>query len=977
MATKVDQVSAVEPRRVQANVITTSSAASASSPKVSMFGAKTGFVIPKNKLSGSLVPVSRGGGKLEGSDAAKEESTKQVQRKTKWGTDLTQDAAVRRGRALAYQTRVEQITQQLKVGLLETGDDQGSESLTQVSNHESSIDQTTNKVQKLELLELEKREAIGEILKLNPSYKAPADYKPLLKEARVPIPLKAYPGYNFIGLILGPGSDTQKRLEEETGAKIQVHGTKAGTGEKGEITVSDRNEVQDAYEDLYVHVSADTFEKVDAAVSLIELLVTPVSGNAAVVSTTTSVSGDSVNVFDQSQDSATVPMMPIPVVNQGVVQPMMGATQSGPLQGQFKLFPNPWFSVGPPHTQIRPPSGFVPLPNSSAPMPNNPILYPVSPHNPSNMPQFFGGRPPSASGYGSFPGNPSLVAPRPQPPMQVLQRPYMPEVRPASHVGPPRNYPMPGPQPLLAYGAMQARPNPGLPPLFTINQPPPIGSAPVGRPSMPSMPQQGPTAPSGPIPNRPYMPEVRPATGSTIGWSSSAVTPVSLGPGNMVQTALPQRPHPPSNMPATVLSQPGAVNVVSPVTFPSRPSTPQFPNTHINRPATTPAFASVPPQVRPGASSSASSAPPAPVPAGAPSPTSLRSSGPLPAPSFMASPTPASLSIFPRAPNLAQATAVAPASALVPIQSSSPLVPTQPLMGRSPVPNPSPSRVSGSSLVPPSAPSTSPRPQSGLLNPISGNLQNFTLIKAPPVTAPKPQCPSSGDFTFQPLRSHVPASQTVPRPSSQPMAQNTLTMPPKPVVQPPLAPQAPSFRPAVQSSAQLGMQSFPGSQGANQSGQPQALIPPPLPGSVSPFASNPTAIPPPPRIPAFQNSRPVLPTTTPQMGSRSFSSALQMPHLAGSLPPRSPNPMQMLQIQLAPTSRPGNLMVLNHPINNSPSFASGKPPSSPSGGYQVYDPFSPTSISSAPLQQADDSAKGRKQENDPEYEDLMASVGVR
>lgn len=29
----------------------------------------------------------------------------------------------------------------------------------------------------------------GEMLKLNPSYKAPPDYKPLLKEARVPIPV--------------------------------------------------------------------------------------------------------------------------------------------------------------------------------------------------------------------------------------------------------------------------------------------------------------------------------------------------------------------------------------------------------------------------------------------------------------------------------------------------------------------------------------------------------------------------------------------------------------------------------------------------------------------------------------------------------------------------------------------------------------------------------------------------------------------
>jgi hypothetical protein len=30
---------------------------------------------------------------------------------------------------------------------------------------------------------------VGELLKLNPSYKAPPDYKPLLKEARIPVPV--------------------------------------------------------------------------------------------------------------------------------------------------------------------------------------------------------------------------------------------------------------------------------------------------------------------------------------------------------------------------------------------------------------------------------------------------------------------------------------------------------------------------------------------------------------------------------------------------------------------------------------------------------------------------------------------------------------------------------------------------------------------------------------------------------------------
>lgn len=102
MATKVDSSSPAEPRRGQSTV---SSAVSASSPKVSMFGAKSGFVIPKNKLSGSLVPIFRGGSKVDAGNNVKEEITKQVRRKTKWGVDLTQDASVRKGRALAYQVR--------------------------------------------------------------------------------------------------------------------------------------------------------------------------------------------------------------------------------------------------------------------------------------------------------------------------------------------------------------------------------------------------------------------------------------------------------------------------------------------------------------------------------------------------------------------------------------------------------------------------------------------------------------------------------------------------------------------------------------------------------------------------------------------------------------------------------------------------------------------------------------------------------
>ena len=38
------------------------------------------------------------------------------------------------------------------------------------------------------------------------------------------IPVKEYPNYNFIGLIIGPRGNTQKRLERETNTRISIRG---------------------------------------------------------------------------------------------------------------------------------------------------------------------------------------------------------------------------------------------------------------------------------------------------------------------------------------------------------------------------------------------------------------------------------------------------------------------------------------------------------------------------------------------------------------------------------------------------------------------------------------------------------------------------------------------------------------------------------------------------------------------------------
>lgn len=95
MTTKLDQSSA-EHRPAKF------AAPSSLTPKISMFGAKAGFIIPKNKLAGSLV-IRSTSDKNETPTASNEDSSRHVHRKTKWGPDLALDPVVCKGRALAYQ----------------------------------------------------------------------------------------------------------------------------------------------------------------------------------------------------------------------------------------------------------------------------------------------------------------------------------------------------------------------------------------------------------------------------------------------------------------------------------------------------------------------------------------------------------------------------------------------------------------------------------------------------------------------------------------------------------------------------------------------------------------------------------------------------------------------------------------------------------------------------------------------------------
>ncbi|XP_058205867.1 splicing factor-like protein 1 [Rhododendron vialii] len=120
-----------------------------------------------------------------------------------------------------------------------------------------------------EKLEGERRRVILKLVKENPIFNALPDYKPPKLFKKLYIPVKEYPTYNFIGLIIGPRGNTQKKLEKETGARILLRG-------KGSARGPDKNNSESDNEDLHVHIEADNQHSLDAAVEMVEKLLIPV-----------------------------------------------------------------------------------------------------------------------------------------------------------------------------------------------------------------------------------------------------------------------------------------------------------------------------------------------------------------------------------------------------------------------------------------------------------------------------------------------------------------------------------------------------------------------------------------------------------------------------------------------------------------------------------------------------------------------------
>lgn len=86
------------------------------------------------------------------------------------------------------------------------------------------------------------------------SFKPPHGYRKQKKSRKVYIPetIMGQPCVNFIGKIIGPGGQTQKLLQQNTGCKIAIRGRGSNS----------RRQDIDAYDQLHIVVQAETDRQV-------------------------------------------------------------------------------------------------------------------------------------------------------------------------------------------------------------------------------------------------------------------------------------------------------------------------------------------------------------------------------------------------------------------------------------------------------------------------------------------------------------------------------------------------------------------------------------------------------------------------------------------------------------------------------------------------------------------------------------------
>lgn len=184
---------------------------------------------------------------------------------------LTGKPATTDPEALQLLTQLNELERKIQYNIIDIPPD-GERSPSPPPIYDSmGIRQNTREVRYKEKMMRKRNELIEGLICKDPTYRPPADYKPEKKNRKIFIPYKDFPGYNFIGLIIGPRGNTQKRMQQETNCRIAIRGR--GSVKEGAARNPNHDYGED--EDLHVLVTGDRQEDVDAAARMIERLMQP------------------------------------------------------------------------------------------------------------------------------------------------------------------------------------------------------------------------------------------------------------------------------------------------------------------------------------------------------------------------------------------------------------------------------------------------------------------------------------------------------------------------------------------------------------------------------------------------------------------------------------------------------------------------------------------------------------------------------
>jgi len=182
--------------------------------------------------------------------------------------------------AYALHVRIQEITQKLRIDdVVPTS--QCRRSLSPAPTYDTSGRRTNTRHQRHRArLEDELDSLVQAATRTIPDYRPPQSYmhrhrgrQQRLVEAKVYIPTKDFPEVNFIGQLLGPRGRSLDDINNQSGAKIYIHGR--GSVKEGRGRCGDRRGHIDRSreESLHCLVTATTQDKVDKAKALIQAVI--------------------------------------------------------------------------------------------------------------------------------------------------------------------------------------------------------------------------------------------------------------------------------------------------------------------------------------------------------------------------------------------------------------------------------------------------------------------------------------------------------------------------------------------------------------------------------------------------------------------------------------------------------------------------------------------------------------------------------